>query len=163
MSRRKMPRQKPGESEQVVGTDPLFLAALARRFGPIRFDLAANASNAVAPNYYGPGSPLGEDTLVMPWHKHGGVLFLNPEFDDIEPYAAKCREEGALGGRVHFLVPASTGANWFRFHVNKHALILALSPRLTFVGHMQPYPKDMILAVFGPWVAPGFDCWRWRP
>jgi hypothetical protein len=46
--------------------------------------------------------------------------------------------------------------------VHKHALVLGLSPRLTFVGCPTPYPKDLMLSVFcESWI--GFDVWRWKP
>lgn len=162
MSPRKMPEQKPWKSKQDVGTQPEFLRAVERRFGPIRWDLAAHRDNHVVPQYLGPGSTHGEDSLKVSWHLLGGLLFLNPEFSDIDPWAEKCAAEGARGARVKMLVPASIGTDWFREHVHHKALWLALSPRLTFVGHKDPYPRDLILCCYGPWVAPGFDCWRWR-
>lgn len=36
----------------------------------------------------------------------------------------------------------------------------ALSPRLTFEGTTDPYPKDLMLSVFSAGVH-GFDSWRW--
>lgn len=158
---RPMPKQKPGLSEQIVGTPPEFLAAVARRFGPIRFDLAANAANAVAPAYFGPGSPLGEDALEQSWQRPG-VLFCNPEFGDCKRFVKKAAEEGAKGARIHLLAPASVSSKWFADYVHHKALVLALRPKLTFVGHDHQFPKDLALFVFGPWIAPGFDVWRWK-
>jgi hypothetical protein len=159
---RHVPRQKPGESEQVVRTPPEFLAAVVRRFGPIRFDLAANSENSVAgANYFGPGSTFGEDALAESWVKPG-VLWLNHEFGDSAIWTAKAKDEGAKGARVHNLMPAAVGSRWFGENVHRHALVLALDPRLVFVGHKSAYPKDLCLAVYGPWVAAGFDVWRWK-
>lgn len=158
---RQMPAQKPGESEQVVCTPPEFLAAVVRRFGPIRFDLAATEENKVAPAYFGPGSTHGEDALEQRWIL-GGVLYCNPPFGDIEPWVRKAVEEGADGARVHMLLPASVSSRWFLEHVHRRALVLALCPKLSFVDHDNQFPKDLMLCVFGPWVAPGFDVWRWR-
>jgi hypothetical protein len=159
-----MPEQKPGESEQVVGTPRAFLDALERRFGPIRWDLAANASNAVVDGgrFYGPGSAHGEDALVMPWWKLGGVQFLNPEFGQCAEFAAKACAEGRLGARVKMLVPASVSTDWWRESVHGQALALFIRPRLTFVGHDDAYPKDLALVAYGPWVAPGYDTWKWN-
>jgi len=153
--------QKPGDSEQIVRTPPEFLAAVERRFGPIRFDLAANADNHVAPEWYGPGSPLGEDALTQSWQR-GGVLWLNHPFAESARFAAKAHEEGDRGARIHMLMPAAVSTVWFSEHVYGHALVLALRPKIRFVGHTADYPKDLILAVYGPWVAPGFDVWRWK-
>jgi hypothetical protein len=83
---RKMPRQKPGRSQQVVGTPPELMEAVVGLYGPMV---------------------------------------------------------------------------WFAQHVHDKALIVALRPRLTFVGHATPFPKDIILAIFGE--QPGFDTWRWQP
>ena len=58
------------------------------------------------------------------------------------------------------LVPASVGSNWYAENIHGRALVLALSPRVRFVGHSGPFPKDLILAAYGK--ATGFDCWRWR-
>jgi phage N-6-adenine-methyltransferase len=158
---RSMPTQKPGRSEQVVGTPRDLLDAVERRFGPIRLDLAANDENKVCEKYLGPGSAYGEDSLQVPWHQQGGHLWLNPPFADIDPWAAKCAEESKLGARISFLVPY-TVADWFRTHVYGKALVLGLSPRVTFRGHATPYPKDLQLIAWGPYVAPGWDVWRWR-
>ncbi len=41
-------------------------------------------------------------------------------------------------------------------------MVLGLSPRLTFEGTKDPYPKDLMLSVFG-YGMNGFDTWRWKP
>ncbi len=61
------------------------------------------------------------------------------------------------------ITPASIGSEWFRNIIYGHAYVLALNPRLTFVGETAPYPKDLILSIFCPAWGPGFDVWRWRP
>jgi hypothetical protein len=33
--------------------------------------------------------------------------------------------------------------------------------RLTFVGHTDPYPKDLALLLYGPSVSPGYEMWMW--
>jgi hypothetical protein len=60
------------------------------------------------------------------------------------------------------LTPASIGTEWFRRHVLGRAFVLGLSPRLTFVGTTAPYPKDLMLTVWGGPYGPGFGCWNWR-
>ena len=158
------PAQKPGKSVQEVGTPAEFLRAVEGRFGPILFDLAANAANSVCgADYFGPGSAWGEDAMVQPWRIRRGLCWLNPEFADLGPWAAKAAEEGPLGANLTMLTPASIGSTWFARHVFGKALVLGLSPRLTFVGSTSPYPKDLMLSVFGPSVVPGFDVWRWKP
>jgi len=94
------PKQKPGKSKQDYSTPRPFLDAVERRFGPIRWDLAAHSRNHVVADYYGPGSPHGEDSFKQDWAKHSGVLWLNCEYSDIAPWASKCREDGARGARA---------------------------------------------------------------
>lgn len=162
-----MPVQKPGRSVQEVGTPPSLLAAVVRRFGAIGVDLAASASNAVCREWLGPDHPdeHRRDALDLRaqwnWARIPGLRWLNPPFGDIAPWAEKCAEQSAIGPcRVALLVPASVGSNWFAGHVDGKALVLFLRPRLTFVGHDQPYPKDCLLAVYGE--PPGYECWDWR-
>lgn len=170
---RKMPAQKPGRSKQDYATPWEFINAVERRFGRLTFDLAAHQGNVRVrlpdagkkPShcYYGPGSPLGEDTLAKDWRNLRGNAWLNPEFRAIEPYAEKCAKTRVYpqtsGPRILFLVPASVGSRWFSRWVHKKALVLALEGRLSFDGK-GPYPKDMILACYGE--PPGFEVWPWR-
>lgn len=158
---RTMPAQRPGSSEQAVGTPRPFLDAVERRFGPIRWDLAANASNAVVPNYYGPGSPHGEDTYQKSWHLHGGVLWLNSQFDQLAEATAKSNADGRQGARVVQLSPASVSTEWFARNVHQQAMVLFLRPRIKFVGEEDPFPKDLAIFAWGPWVSPGYSTWRW--
>jgi phage N-6-adenine-methyltransferase len=151
------PIQKPGKSRQDFPTPKDLLDAIARRFGTIDFDLAARADNTVAPSFYSPE----QDSLIQPWSLPGiRVAFLNPEFANIEPWAAKCASCCLLSRWTLLLVPASIGSNWFTNHVNGKALVLGLNPRISFDGKA-PYPKDCLLACFG-FGASGFDVWRWK-
>ena len=157
-----MPEQKPGRSVQEVGTPPEFLRAAVARFGQLVWDLAANESNHVTPDWFGPGSPQNDDSFAHSWGGlPNGVMWLNPPYGDIAPWAKRCAEVGNNWRRIAFLVPASVGSNWFAEHVAGKALVLFLRPRLTFVGHTQCYPKDLILAMYGE--KPGYECWRWKP
>ena len=68
------------------------------------------------------------------------------------------------------LTPASIGTEWFAEHVNRKAMVLGLSPRITFddtppnpkTGKVEAYPKDLMLSVFGMGLN-GFDTWQWKP
>jgi phage N-6-adenine-methyltransferase len=152
----KMPAQKPGMSVQTYATPTDFMAAVELRFGEVEFDLAASSENAKAFRFF----HEGHDSLKQDWTKLRGNLWLNPPFRDISPWAEKCSVSHLHELRqILFLTPASVGANWFRDHVHKKALVLALAPRLSFDGK-NPYPKDCILSIYG--VTPGFDVWTWK-
>ena len=172
-------RTKDAPSKQDYETPRDLLDACAERFGPLAVDLACTLENKKAPVAL---AYPAVDSLTVPWAELFGecVCWLNPPFSRIEPWAAKCREEGERMGRglILLLTPASVGANWFVDHVHGHALVLPLVPRLTFVGASDPYPKDCMISVFGrnvPIVAPqselfpspvilrpGFEPWRWK-
>jgi phage N-6-adenine-methyltransferase len=154
------PSQKPGRSKQDYGTPLVFLAAVKRRFGIAEFaiDLAASAENAVAPMFY----TEAENALHQPWRtKSRELAWCNPPFSNIGPWVEKAWAESRKGARVAMLLPAGVGSNWWRDHVHGKAFVLLLNGRLTFAGETQPYPKDCVLLVYGPDVAPGYEVWSW--
>lgn len=147
-----------GQSKQDYATPPDFMHAVIDRFGLLSFDLAASPHNTKNPNYFS----IADDSLKQKWHEIRGLLWLNPPFDNIAPWAKKCREEMAMGAKILFLTPASVGSEWFHHHVHRHALVLGLRGRIAFDPDNPKwgYPKDCILSCFG-WT-PDFDTWRWR-
>jgi phage N-6-adenine-methyltransferase len=149
-------------SKQDYGTPTVFTDAVQKRFGKIVFDLAAHndGSNAVVDRWYGPR----DNSLEQRWHRISkrGLLWLNPPFERIDLWVKKCAAEAALGARIALLIPASIDAVWFREHVLGKAMVLGLSPRITFVGETHPYPKPMMLVVYDSGMH-GFDQWRWKP
>jgi hypothetical protein len=150
-----------GSSEQSVKTPPDLMAAVQRCFGRIAWDLAAEPHNAQAERWLGPGG-LHDDSFTVDWHQlaPGELLWLNCEFANIRPWAAKCAAECALGARILLLVPASVDSNWYANHVHGRAAVYALNPRVKFVGHKHVFPKPLALCLYGD--APGFDVWRWK-
>ena len=166
-----MPAQSPGSSKQDYETPQEFLDACAKRFGALTIDLACRTDNAKAPRgYY---FDQGCNSLVQPWARDiaEGVGWLNPEFGDIDAWAKKASGESEIltRGRILMLTPASIGTNWFADHVHRKAYVLGLSPRMIFrgmkpnpkTGKVDPYPKDLMLSVFGGDVT-GFGVWRWK-
>lgn len=156
------PKQKPGKSKQDYGTPWAFIRAVEKRWGPLAIDLAARADNAKAPRFITPeADSLSSRNPWSPWCRE--IAWLNPEFADIAPWAAKCAANAEVyragGGRIIMLTPASIGSEWFEAHVHRKAMVIGLRPRLTFEGTSDPYPKDLMLSIFGE--APGFDTWRW--
>jgi phage N-6-adenine-methyltransferase len=151
-----MPLQKPGRSKQDYGTPKDFLAAVARRFGYIRTDLAASAENAVADTHF----DVQQNSLVQDWSVLKGVSWCNPPFADIGPWAEKCATVRDRRGWTLLLTPAAVGSEWVAEHVLGKSLMLLLAPRLCFDGK-NPYPKDLILICAGFGVT-GIDRWRWK-
>lgn len=158
-----MPAQRPGSSEQTVQTPRAFLDAVEREFGPLTFDLAADPATAICPDYYGPGSPSAQNSLLANWPR-ARLCWLNPPYGLIkgDGFARKARLEAAKGSQLIMLIPASVATNWFADEIHGHALVRPIRPRLTFVGHKDPYPKDLMICAYGPYWSPGFDPWAWR-
>jgi hypothetical protein len=169
---RTMPRQRPGKSEQVVCTPPEFLAAVERLYGPITEDLACTSENSVASVGYfhdeGADSLApGNSWLEAVTGRYRRLAWLNPPYSDIRPWVAKCEAtaaaalEAGVQYRIAALLPASVGSSWFAEHVHLKCMVHFLSPRLTFVGHKNPYPKDLMLCVYGL-CGVGYRTWNWR-
>jgi phage N-6-adenine-methyltransferase len=152
----KRPDYRRGAAKQDWATPPELIEAVERRFGPLAVDLAATAANTKAPLYL----TEADDSLVQPWHELSGLLWLNPPFRHIEPWAAKCAAEAEFGARIALLVLASVGTNWYRDHVHGRALVLFLNGRITFVGATSAGMNDCMIALYGE--PPGFEVWKWR-
>ena len=183
-AKKKMPKQKPGQSEQVVCTPDNFLAAVKQRLGIQQFtwDLAATRKNSVC----GPEWCYTEqdNALVQPWNllrnvitrepdgDHGDILrttterqwnWCNPPFSNLRAWVFKAwRESEDFGACTAMLVPASVGANWWKDYVEGKAYVTFLNGRLTFKGHDKPYPKDMALLLYAPYLQGGSCVWRWK-
>lgn len=164
-----------GSSKQDVKTPPDFIAAVEKRFGKISFDLAASHDNTQAERYFAaPGSEdpcaIGYDSFNYDWAFEclrvppGSLLWLNPEFSNIAPWAQKCAEEAPRltnGVRIALLVPASVGSNWFKDYVFYKSWTAFLNGRIQFVGHNYAFPKDCSLSIFGGGIV-GNDIWSWK-
>ena len=178
-----MPQQTPGVSKQNYRTPKAFVRAVKQRFKINRFshDFAADSENTLAKTYFDEemnafGFSHWEDFCRDGWG------WLNPPFANIGDWAARCVQTSDAGGNVLLLVPAGVGANWFRDYVHEKAQVLFLNDRLCFIedwamtidpasvkrGNPQfyssppLYPKDCLLAVYGPNVTPGYRVWNWK-
>jgi phage N-6-adenine-methyltransferase len=156
---RRMPRQKPGTSIQEVATPADFLSAVKRCLNISEFimDLAADAHNTVAADYL----TEQDNSLEQPWPKHGWC-WLNPPFSKLEKWVEKAWIESREGAQIAMLVPASVGSNWWSYWVDNNAYITFLNGRITFVGHTAPYPKDLALLLWAPYLRGGSCIWRWK-
>ena len=153
----KMPAQKPGRSEQTVETPPEFIAAVEARFGQLDIDFAADYGNTKAPRFLN----LETDALTQNWDEAVGCrCWLNPPYAKLMPWIEKSL--ATVETEHLMLLPSATGAKWFR-KLHDEAMIYFLAPRLTFVGHTSPYPKDLILAHRNaPNGIVGYEHWIWR-
>lgn len=154
-----MPQQKPGKSESSVGTPTEFINAVEKRWGSIAVDLAADAENCKGKTFIS----AEMDSFKFDWGAMEGVLWLNPPYSNIEPWVKKasedCKKPLVRQRRILVLIPASVGTNYFAKYIHGHARVYFLSPRLKFEGHKNPYPKDLILCVYGE--DTGYEPWRW--
>lgn len=127
------------------------------------WDLAADEENHFGPK--GRYWDEGNNSLIQEWYGLVGLLWLNPPFDKIEPWAQKCSEEQSKGAKILLLVPASVGSFWYHAHIHNVATrVMFLSPRLCFDGKA-PFPKDCLLAYFNKEAFTGhtnYECWRWK-
>jgi hypothetical protein len=137
--------------------------AVEARFGELTLDLAADATNAIVDCHFGSGSPVATDALAADWRGFDwpGLWWLNPPFAKIAPWVEKCATSGRS---IVALLPASVGSEWFASYVLDAADVYFLRPRVTFAGHSQPYPRDLMLAHYSTRRAPAtVQSWRWKP
>ncbi len=175
----RMPRQQSSTSRQDYETPPELIEAVSLRFGALEVDLACGHREQTTMPLEGlypdtRKAPIGlrwpdVDSLSVSWAEHYGdsICWLNPPFKDCDVWAAKCAREAihfGERGRIILLTPASVGANWFTDSVWLRAQVIPLSPRITFVGEADAFPKDCMLSIFGrtpPARADAFEPWRW--
>lgn len=151
------PKHNKGRSKQDYATPPDFIAAACKRLAISTFtwDLAANAENKVAPNYFDETT----NSLVQDWDSCGGWLWCNPPYANIAPWVAKA--SACTESQIAMLVPASVGANWWRDHVHAKAHTLFLNGRIKFVGAPTHYPRDCALLLYTPACKGGYEIWPW--
>lgn len=147
------PTIKRGQSSGDIWTPQIFIDAVQDNWGPLAVDLAATAQSAKAPvRIDKERNSLSPET---DWSVLTGLLWLNPPYSNITPWAKKCAETYALNEQVEILLlaPASIGANWFWDWVWSYATVYSVG-RMVFENCFDkdsklvttPYPKDLILA-----------------
>lgn len=143
------PRQKV-KQETTYGTPLWLVKAIERDFGlKFGFDLAADEDSCVLREsdsawdykYYS----FQDNSLAQDWNNLTGDLWLNPPFANIKDWCAKCSTY--VNGTICLLVPASLGSKWFRDYCMGRPVYI-LDSRITFDGHTDPYPKDLMLVFF---------------
>lgn len=146
-------------------TPRVFLDAVEARFGPIAWDLAATADNAVCGGgrYFGPDhkDASKHDAFEHDWSKLRGNSFLNPQFSHIAKWAKKCAEHRFTHGRILLLVPDSRDSNWYIEHVAGKCIEIPLSGRIVFNGEKAGFPKCLCLYVYTAGLSGVMPAWRW--
>lgn len=153
----KKPQQKPGASEQTVGTPASFIRAVEAWRGKLDFDLCALPSNAKAPRYFTPE----QDSLKQNWAALQGNCWGNIPFAKIEPWVKKASIELGHGNRGIFLLPASVDSNYWEKYIHRSAAIYWVKGRLTFDGHIHNFASALALLIYGE--LPGYHGqWDWK-
>lgn len=146
-----------GKGNNNAATPWKFIGAVEEKFGPLTVDLAASDTNHKAKLWI----TEAENSLVQGWNAPSWrifaegqqpLLYLNPPFTNITPWARKCAEEVQLGARILLLVPGSIGANWLWDWVMPYADVYSVG-RMVFDDCWDKdgklittvYPKDLIL------------------
>lgn len=121
-----------------------------------RVDLAAHYENTKCSRFFNES----ENSLVRPWHKNYGWLWLNPPFCDIKPWAQKCVEESKKGAKIVMLTPIET-TEWAQLCFS-NADVRLLVGRLTFKPMTTCFPKPCMISIFDKSRVPSISLWDWR-
>ncbi len=149
------------DSKQDHATPPVLLGCIQSTFHcDLDLDLAASAENKKCERFIS----LEMDSLKQDWKKvleeqeseehefwreEYIAAWLNPPFRGVDPWMEKCAEESAKGCRIVSLTLASLGTGWYRNHVEGNALSLVLRKRITFLGQKDPFPKELMVTLWG--------------
>jgi phage N-6-adenine-methyltransferase len=116
---RKRRRALYTSKRQNWATPAALCALIARLWGGIALDpCAARHSRIRARARYFTGG------LERPWPARG-LVYVNPPYDEIAKWAARCLEHARAGGEVLMLVPARVDTRWFK--------LLRRAPGVAFV------------------------------
>ena len=121
------------EHRQHWRTPPPLVRYVVETYDP-DVDAAANASNAIVCNYFGPGGMV-EDALSVPWlvRSEPTTFFVNPPFSSFEAFADRAIEATRFWHTSVLLGPISTDTRWFRKLVAAGAEIVAIVGRVHFL------------------------------
>ena len=165
------------ESSGDIWTPSIFTASVEAVFGVVfTVDLAASGRESTkAPVFITPAQDSLRYDWVQLYHEHRtgshGVLWLNPPYSNIAPWARKCAATYTEDEQVEIflLVPASVGANWFWDYVWEYATTYSVGrmvfdncfDRKTGLLVSTVYPKDLILAHYTN-TTPSRTLQRWQ-
>ena len=145
-SRGYMPRSKANDWRT-----PPEVIALVRTLWHGRIDLDPCASSDPAHHFAAHNLTVEDDGLEEAWE---GCAYVNPPFDALDAWAARCAEQGAVrGNEVVLLLPARTDTRYWHEYVTRARAVCFLRGRLRFVGATASCPFPTALAYWGaaPW------------
>ena len=167
-------------------TSPAVFDKLSRDFGPFDVDICADATRALRPVYFGPGSPYGTDALRADWQAFGSRGYCNPPYGAfIGKILPKAKDQAVLRDFTSvFLIPMRVTVAFKRHILSGASELLFVdrrlifwengAPRYTFdkkAGKMRDKPDaamfDSIVVIYRPgvkdeprvgvWTAPSIE------
>lgn len=156
-------------------TAPAIFAKLNEDFGPFGIDLTADAGRHLCPQWFGPGSPVGEyDALTADWKSYGFLGYSNPPYGPfVQRILPLAKEQASKGFASTFLLPLRV-TKAFKAHILRGASdLLFCDRRLVFWENAAPRlnPRtgkpdcalfDSIIVRYraGVWDRPSIGEWR---
>lgn len=130
-------------------TPPEVLEPIYEHFGEIGLDPCSDTREPhtvwAKQHYWRRWNRGGDNGLSESWDNHG-LVYVNPPFSNVAPWAEKAAKEG---DEVILLVPCRTGAVWWQTWVAPADVILFWKGRLTFVGAKNTAPFHCALVYWG--------------
>jgi phage N-6-adenine-methyltransferase len=134
-----------------------FFGACNAVWGPFDLDAAADASNALAPEFI----TKEQNGLVLPWY---GSVWCNPPYtrEELKLWVQKGMDYAESGGRIVMLLPGRIDVKWFQDAASQREVtFLLIRGRLSFAG-MGPARWPSILMVGGHGHPKGIYTWDWK-
>ena len=118
-------------------------SSIFQRYGEqCELDVAASHENHLCRRYY----TIDDDGLKSKW---AGIVWMNPPYSNIYPWAAKAYDHAHAGGTVIALLPLWPSASWFReFAI--HGGMTVLKKRVRYTGAFGAAPFDSMIVEWSP-------------
>lgn len=132
---------------QAWNTPAEILEALAP-LGRIALDPCGNATSIVRARTTW---TIEDDGLSRSWSEAaaGGLVFVNPPFDEAPVWIARCAAEARAGAEVVALVPARVDVRWWERALKEHAIAGLWRGRVRFGGAANAAPFPIALLYWG--------------
>lgn len=141
-------RAMHSSDHQAFNTPAAVLEAIAP-MGRIALDPCSNAGSIVGARV---AWTVEHDGLACAWAPQvlrGELCFVNPPFDELARWVARCIEEAAAGCEIVLLSPARVDVGWWDRMLDAGAVAALWRGRLRFLG-MGSAPFPAALSYFGP-------------